>query len=110
MRHNPLSITLDELPPNTPYFRYTPIPHHGLIVVRDGVTYGALVDAYVRNLPPRLRRRLFAAAGVADPIDTPCQYHRDTPWWQRDRPVTPDGVYRMERSGLITPWPHAWLT
>lgn len=109
MPYTNLSITIDTLPPTTPYVRDTPIPHHGLIIVREGITYGALVDSYVRNLPTSVRRWLFSAAEVPDPIDTPHLFRTAVPWWDPDAPVTAEGLFRMERSRLITPWPHAWL-
>lgn len=108
-----LSVTLDDLPSYLAYYRHEITPGHHLIVARRGITYGALTAAYIRGLPPWARRRLYAALGQPDPVDTP-ELEARMRWWDPEWPVSEVSVELLENAGchagLITPWPHKWTT
>ncbi|MEV2274071.1 hypothetical protein AB0I72_00665 [Nocardiopsis sp. NPDC049922] len=105
-----LSVTLDTMPHRVPFVIEEILPGHFLIHVRDSITYGALVRAYIDGLPDWARRRLFHATGIVDFRDNPDLCERMM-WWNPDWPVNPTSVRMIEESfpGLVTPWNHAWL-
>lgn len=107
---NRVSVTLDTLPPDVAYIPIEIAPGYWLIIVRDGITYGELVRAYVNTLPAWVRKRLFAAVGVPDAILDPDGCQRAI-WWHPDWIVTLVSIHILERAvpGLITPWDHDWL-
>ena len=106
-----LSVTCDDLPRRVAYYRYQVADDHWLIVVRRGITYGAISHAYARaGLPAWARERIFGSLGVADPVENVDLYHR-TRWWGEDWETSHVSAELLEHAGpgLITPWPHAWL-
>ncbi|WP_152486512.1 hypothetical protein [Nocardiopsis lucentensis] len=108
--HRRLSVTLDTLPTNIPFLLTEVAPGHELIVARDGITYGALADAYITSLPTWARQRMFASVGVVDPHLDWNLYQR-LAWWDEEWPVSPTSVRIVETAvpGLLTPWKHEWL-
>lgn len=118
--HHPLrpllSATTDTLPAGTPYVhRRVRRPGHPswfLLVVRDGITYGELCQAYATGrLPAWVRSRLWRPMGVVDPAIDLDGYHR-TRWWDEEWPVSHTLAHLLEDVAgpeMVTPWPHAWL-
>jgi len=107
-----LSVTCDTLPPRRAYYRYDLGGGHWLIVVRHGITYGALARAYARGRAPAwARARMWVPLGVVDPADDLAAYHRRR-WWGEEWETSHTAAQLLEDAAgpdLITRWPHAWL-
>ena len=104
----PLSITTAQLPPGDVLRAYT-IPvtadrvHH-LVVIPDGTTVAAVVEA-CRRLAAPVRSLAFAALGVPDP-DTDPAGHSAARWWEDNQRFTLATVMEIERAGRLAAWPH----
>ncbi|MUL39593.1 hypothetical protein FZ103_00090 [Streptomonospora sp. PA3] len=102
-----LSITTGHLAPGMHVIVRQLAPDWWLIVVRDGISTGELVRAYidqVSSIPP-LWRALTRAFGV-DPLVDP---DRCAEMYPPDRRAPLHQIVEMEAAGLLTPWPHRCL-